>query len=72
MTIQDKKLELIRLIAEIQDDKTIDKVSDFVRKSCKVSWSDLSDLEKKEIELGLKQLKEGKSIDLEDFLKKVS
>lgn len=72
MTIQDKKLELIKLIAEIQDDKTIDQFSDFAKNNFKLTWSDVSDLEKRGIELGLKQLEEGKSISLEDFLKKVS
>jgi hypothetical protein len=71
MTIQDKKLELIRLISEIQDDKTIDSLSNFVRNNCKLAWSEVSEIEKREIELGLKLLKEGKRVSLEDFLKKV-
>ncbi len=72
MAIQDKKLELIRLIADIQDDKTIEKVSDFVKNNYKLAWSEVSEIEKRGIEIGLKLLKEGKKVSLEDFLKKVS
>ena len=35
-------------------------------------WSKLSESEKEEIRLGIKQLDEGERISLDDFIKKVS
>ena len=72
MTIDEKKIALIRLIAEIQDGSTIDEITAFASAASNIKWNDLSDLEKEGIEIGIKLLKEGKSISLEDFLKKVS
>jgi len=65
------KLELIRWISSLKDDKYLDLLN-----SVRISrtegdwWDDLSDYEKNEIELGLNDLDDGKRISSEEFWKK--
>ncbi len=72
MDIQASKLELFKMIYNIEDQNIIDDLIKIVRNSQKDFWFDLSDSQKQEIKTGITQLDSGQRISLEDFLKKVS
>jgi len=72
MDIKHSKLELVRLILNIDNQKIIDKLIAVLKSGEEDFWLDLSEQEKKEIELGIKQLDSGERISFDDFLKKVS
>ncbi|HSI77668.1 hypothetical protein [Lunatibacter salilacus] len=72
MDIQSSKIELVRLILNIENPKLIARLSEFLKRETQDFWEELSEIEKKEIEIGLKQLDNGERIDFDDFLKKVS
>jgi hypothetical protein len=72
MNTQASKLELVKLIVDIDNDQIIEKLLDVLKSEEKDFWIALSESEKREIELGIKQLDAGQRISLDDFLKKVS
>ena len=72
MDIQASKLELVKLIVNIDNKKIIDKVLTIIKSEREDFWLELSQKEKKEIQIGIKQLDEGERISWEDFQKKVS
>ena len=72
MDIQASKLELFKMIYNIDDQRIIENLTKIVRKSQKDFWLELSDSQKEEIKTGINQLDSGQRISLEDFLKKVS
>lgn len=72
MDIQSSKIELVRMILNIENPKLIARLSEFLKRETQDFWEELSEIEKKEIEIGLKQLENGERIDFDDFLKKVS
>ena len=72
MELQDKKTVLIKLISNIENDSVIDGISSYLRKHLPDFWNEMTEQERNEVELGLSQLNDGKGIDLEDYLKKVS
>lgn len=60
------------MILNIENPKLIARLSEFLKRETQDFWEELSEIEKKEIEIGLKQLENGERIDFDDFLKKVS
>lgn len=72
MDLQTSKLELVKLIVEIDNPKVIEKLIDSLKSSQVDFWSELSDSDKEEIQLGIDQLDKGNRISLEDFIRKVS
>ncbi|KAB2814219.1 hypothetical protein [Phaeocystidibacter luteus] len=74
MDIQSIKAELVKGILQTNSKELLDKLySTFKAESKGVDfWNELSDEQKSEIEIGLNQIKNGESIELEEFLKKVS
>lgn len=72
MDIQTSKLELVKMIVNIDNQKIIDKILSVLKSGQEDFWLELSDLEREEIEIGIKQLDAGQRIPLDDFLKKVS
>jgi len=72
MDIQSIKIELAKLILEIENPSLIHKIKDVLTKETSDFWTKLSAQEKSEIQLGLKQLNSGQRIAFEDFMKKVS
>jgi hypothetical protein len=64
------KLELIKWISNLNDDKVLDLINSFrISKTDKDWWNDLSNQQKRDIELSLKELNEGKGISSEAFWK---
>jgi len=72
MDIQSSKLELVRLIINSNNEILIENLLKMLKSEQKDFWSELSESEKEEIRLGIKQLDEGERISLDDFIKKVS
>lgn len=72
MNIQASKLELVKLILNIENPSIITKILDVLKKDSSDFYLELTELEKEEINFGIEQLDAGKRISLEDFLKKVS
>lgn len=68
MKIEDRKLEIIRWLINIDDESVLDQI-DFLRKSDDQKWAALSDEEKKAIKEGLKQLDQGEGISHEKVMR---
>jgi hypothetical protein len=65
------KLELIRWISSLNDDAFLELINSFrISKTDKDWWNDLSEEQKTEIDLSLKELDEGKGISSKEFWNK--
>lgn len=62
MNIQAEKLRLIEWIARIQDVNILEKLISIRKENISDWWDEISDNEKSEIELGLKDIDQGKII----------
>lgn len=69
MNIQTEKLKLIEWITKIQDLRTIEKILKIQSEAPYDWWDDLTDYEKKEIELGLADIEQGKTVDHSEVCK---
>ncbi len=72
MDIRTSKIALVKMILNIENDKFIEKITEFVQKEKVDFWNEMSLSERKEIEKGIKQLNKGKRVEFNDFLKKIS
>ena len=72
MDIQSTKLELVRLIVNIDNPNILNKLVAALRSEDENIELKLTEQEKEEIKLGIQQLDAGQRTSLEDFLKKVS
>lgn len=71
MDLQASKLELVRMIVNINSQKTITKLLNVIKSEKEDFWFDLSEVEKKEIEIGIQQLDSGQRIPLDEFLDQI-
>ena len=72
MDTQTSKIELAKLVLELEDPRLISKIHQLLLEEKSAFRRSLSEHEKEEIKLGLKQLNRGERISFEDFLKNVS
>jgi hypothetical protein len=72
MDLQSSKLELVKLIVNIDNKKVIDKILKVLKSEKEDFWFELSEREQQEIKYGIQQLESGRRISFEDFLKKVN
>lgn len=72
MDIQASKLELVKLIVSTDNHQIIKRLLNALKSEEDDFWIALSESEKEEIKLGIKQLDAGQRISLDDFMKKVS
>ena len=72
MDIQSSKIELVKMILNLENDKFIAKITEFIQKEKVDLWDELSVSEQEEIEKGIKELNKGKRVEFNDFLKKIS
>ncbi len=72
MDLQSSKIELAKLILNIDNPKIINKIREFLQQETQQQLITLTAHENKEIELALSMLNNGKRISYNDFLKKVS
>lgn len=69
MNIQAEKLKLIEWIAKVQDLNTIEKLLKVRNENPYDWWDELSEYEKKEIELGIADIEQGKTVDHQEVKK---
>lgn len=72
MNIQSSKIELVKMILNIENDKFIEKITAFIQKVKLDFWDELSLADQKEIEKRITELNNGKRVDFNDFLKTIS
>ena len=72
MNTQTSKIELAKLILELEDPELINKIHKLLLDESSRFRKNLTEHEKEEIKLGIEQLNRGERISFEDFLKKVS
>ncbi len=72
MDIQTTKIELVKLILNIDNKSIVEKIFNLIKSEQSDFWNELSRQEQEEIRLGIKQLDAGQRISFDDFLKKVS
>jgi len=72
METQTSKIELARLILELEDPKLINKIHELLLDESSQFRKNLTEHEKEDIKLGVEQLNRGERISFEDFLRKVS
>jgi|GEM_PF-429922 len=70
MDIQSEKYALIAFITQIKDVRLIEKLRDFVKANDKDFWHDLTEVQKKDVMEGIRELDKGKKIDYEDVMSK--
>jgi hypothetical protein len=72
MDIKASKIELVKMILNIENDNFIKKVTDFINNEKSDFWNELSESEQAEIKKGIKQLEDGKRTSFNEVLKKIS
>jgi hypothetical protein len=72
MNIQTSKIELVKMILNIENDKFIAKITEFIKKEKVDFWNELSLSEQNEIQKGIEELDKGKRVEYADFLKNIS
>ncbi|WP_142455245.1 hypothetical protein [Gracilimonas mengyeensis] len=72
MDSQTSKIEIAKLILELEDPKLINRIHEMILDESSKFRKSLTQHEKEEIKIGIEQLNRGERISFEDFLKKVS
>lgn len=72
MDIKASKIELVKLILNIENSEFIKRVTDFINNEKADFWNELTAEQKAEIEKGLEELNNGKKSSYEDILKRIS
>ncbi|MCP9766809.1 hypothetical protein EGI22_02740 [Lacihabitans sp. LS3-19] len=72
MDLQTSKIELVKIILEIENQDLIKSLTSILINKEKDFWSELTEDEKTEIKHGINQLDSGLRIPFEDFIRKVS
>ncbi|RRJ89045.1 hypothetical protein [Flavobacterium macacae] len=72
MDIHTSKIELVKLILDIDNTEFIQKVADFVKKEKPDFWNELSLSQQNDIKKGIEDLENGKRIEFSEFLEKIS
>lgn len=70
MDIQAEKYSLIEYITQVKDSRLIEKLKQFVKANDKDFWNDLTEEQKQEIKVGLKELDEDQKSDYEQVMSK--
>jgi len=71
MEIQTTKIELLKLILSIENPAILQKIKTLLLDDDQEYLMPLTDVEKQEIQLGIKQLNNGERIPFDQFLAKV-
>ena len=72
MDIQASKIELAKMILDLEDSKLIEKVRRLITKEKKDFYDELSEDQKLEVQFGIDQLDNSERVSWEDVLKKIS
>jgi len=71
MDIQTSKIELAKIILNIENPDLIEKIRGLIINEPEDFWLGLSNTEKEEIEFGIEQLDKGHRISFDEFMDKV-
>ena len=71
MDIQSTKKEITKLIHGIEDPDLIQKIYALISGEKNDFWHTLTEYEKEEIKIGIKQLDEGKGVSYDEFRKRI-
>jgi len=72
MDLQTSKIELVKMILEIDNFDLIQSISNILKRKETDFYTELTTDEKEETKLGIQQLDNGHRVSFEDFLRKVS
>lgn len=72
MDLETSKIELVKIILNIENDTFLKKVTDFINNEKSDFWNELSAADQAEIQLGIDQLNQGKRTSYEEVLKEIS
>ncbi|MGB5942413.1 MAG: hypothetical protein WBG71_05980 [Leeuwenhoekiella sp.] len=72
MDIKTSKIELVKLILDIENEAFIQRVTKFISDEKSDFWEKLTPSEKEEIKKGIAQLNRGERTSYKDVLKKIS
>ena len=72
MDIQSSKIELVKIILNIENDEFIKKVTDFINEEKSDFWNELTQEQQEEIKIGIDQLNQGKRMSYNEVLKRIS
>jgi hypothetical protein len=67
MDIQASKIELVKMILDLEDSKLIEKVRRLITKEKKDFYDEFTEDQKLEIQYGIEQLDRGESMSWEEF-----
>ena len=70
-SLRNTKIDFMKDFVNLENKETINKLKNILRQKNDF-WNELSKSQKEEINLGIKQLDEGKKISFESFLNKIS
>jgi hypothetical protein len=70
MDIQASKIEVVKMVLDLEDSKLLEKVRKLIAKERKDFYDDFTEDQKLEIQYGIEQLDRGESISWEDFKKR--
>ena len=70
MDLSIEKINIVKMILEIENPKILESINNILQSKSSDFWDDLSDYEKREIELGISQVNEGKYVEYESFIGK--
>lgn len=72
MNLQALKKDILHRIIETENEDTLLKISHVLNVGKKDFWDDLTENQRKEVEIGLKQIESGETEDWEDFFERAS
>lgn len=73
MNLNASKIELVKMILDVDNPDIIDKISDYIKDNKSSDfWDELRPTEQAEIKKGIRELDEGNRIEYREFLKKIS
>jgi len=72
MDIQASKIELAKMVLDLEDSKLIEKVRKLLTKEKKDFYDDFTEDQKLEIQFGIDQLDRGEKVSWEEVYKRIS
>lgn len=72
MDIQASKIELVKMILDLEDSKLIEKVRNLLTKEKKDFYDEFTEDQKLEIQYGIEQLDRGEKVSWEEVYKRIS
>lgn len=70
MDLSVEKINIVKMILEIENPKILESINNILKSKSSDFWDDLSDYEKREIDLGITEVNEGKYFEYKSFIEK--